>query len=80
MRGLKVRGVFPTYSAAQQKAKELRQFEPAFNVYVTQVGFWVPFNPENLDDVSAEYDEDSLNTLVKSKIEEDEKRQSGSAI
>ena len=75
MRGLKVRGTFPSHSMAQQKAKELRQFEPAFDVFVTQVGFWVPFNPQNLADVDAEYDEDALNNLVKSKVEEDEKRQ-----
>ena len=75
MRGLKIRGVFPTYSTAQRKSEELRQFEPAFNVFVTEVGFWVPFNPENVNDVETEYDEDALNDLVKSKIQEDEKRQ-----
>jgi len=74
MRGLKIRGSYPTYAGAQQRAKEMRELEPAHNVFVTQVGYWIPFNPQNIDDVQAEYSEDALNNLVKSKVKEDEKR------
>ena len=75
LRGLKVRGTFPTHSAATQHAESLRQTEPAFHVFVTQVGYWVPFNPTNVDEIKAHYDEDDLNQLVESKVKEDQKRQ-----
>lgn len=74
MRGLKVRGTFSTYEEAKENSESLRKFEPAFDVFVVQVGFWIPFNPGNLDDLSVQYDEDVLNQLVKGKVEEDEKR------
>ena len=74
MRGIKVRGTFPTYAGAQQRSKEMREFEPAHDVFVTQVGYWVPFNPQNMTDSQCEYSEDALNNLVKSKVEESEKR------
>jgi hypothetical protein len=74
MRGLKIRGTFSTYEEAKEKSESLRKFEPAFDVFVVQVGFWIPFNPGNLEDLSVQYDEDVLNDLVKGKVEEDEKR------
>lgn len=74
MRGIKVRGVFPTYAGAQQRSKDMREFEPAHDVFVTQVGYWVPFNPQHMTESQIEYSEDALNNLVKSKVEESEKR------
>ena len=74
IRGLKVRGVFPTQAIASQKAKELQKSEPAFDVFVGQVGYWMPFNPQNIGDINAEYDEEQLNQLIKSKNDEDAKR------
>ena len=74
MRGIKVRGTFPTYAGAQERSKEMREFEPAHDVFVTQVGYWVPFNPQNMTESKSEYSEDALNNLVKAKVEESEKR------
>ena len=74
IRGFKVRGCFPTLQVAQQKAKDLQSQEPAFDVFVGQTGYWMPFNPQNVNEIKAEYDEEQLNQLVKTKIDENEKR------
>jgi hypothetical protein len=74
MRGIKIRGTYPTYAGAQQRSKEMREFEPAHDVFVTQVGYWVPFNPQHMSESQIEYSEDALNNLVRSKVEESEKR------
>jgi hypothetical protein len=74
IRGMKVRGCYPTLQIAQMKAKELQSKEPAFDVFVGQTGYWMPFNPQNINEIEAEYDEEQLNKLVKSKIDENEKR------
>lgn len=71
--GVKVRGCYPTQEVASQKAKELQQLEPAFDVFVAQTGYWLANNPKTTNEIKAEYDEEQLNQLVKSKITEHEK-------
>ena len=73
MRGIKVRGVFRNYEEAQQRAEQMREFEPAFDVFVGQVGYWMPFNPMNVDGIQAQYAEEQLNNLIKGKLDEEEK-------
>merc|ERR1711916_246365 len=68
IRGLKVRGVYDTYEDATERAKELRDMDKHFHVFVGEVGKWLPWDPEpdskNVKD--AEYAETELNTLMKS--------------
>ncbi len=45
IRGLKVRGCYDTYAEAVGRAKTLQKLDPSFNVYVGQVGFWLPWDP-----------------------------------
>jgi hypothetical protein len=71
VQGLKVRGVFDTYGEAVNRAKTLQKLDPSFNVYVGQVGFWLPWDPDPHTVADQEYADDQLNTLMK-KYKENE--------
>ena len=76
IRGLKVRGVYDTAAEAGARAKTLQKIDPYFNVYVGQVGFWLPWDPEPSEVADQEYAEDQLNTLMKNyKQNESQKEQ-----
>ena len=72
VQGVKVRGVYDTYNEAVHRCKTLQKLDPSFNVYVGQVGFWLPWDPEPHDISDQEYADDQLNTLMK-KYKENEK-------
>ena len=65
MRGLKVRGVYDSYKEASVRAQLLRRKDPSFNVFVGQVGYWLPWDPECEAVPEQEYQEGQLNELVK---------------
>uniref|UniRef100_A0A6C0KZE9 Uncharacterized protein n=1 Tax=viral metagenome TaxID=1070528 RepID=A0A6C0KZE9_9ZZZZ len=77
VRGMKVRGVFPTQEEAEMRCKMLRQIDPNHDVYVGPVGLWVPFHPEAYKTGRVEYLEKELNQLMheKNKNEEQAKLQ-----
>ena len=64
VRGLKVRGVYETYREAKVKAARLQKVDRTFHVFIGQVGYWLPWDPEpdNIED--QEYLNNELNTLV----------------
>ena len=65
VRGVNVRGVFDSIQEAEKKARELQRKDRAFHVFVGQVGYWLPWDP-NADKVSdEEYLEEDLNNLMK---------------
>lgn len=65
VRGVKVRGVFDTKREADIRASVLQRLDPLFDVFVGQVGYWCPWdpNPHKIDDI--EYTDSNLNKLVK---------------
>ena len=64
MRGLKVRGVFDTRQAAEDRAKKLSTLDSGFHTFVGQVGYWLPWDP-NADKVSDEVFQNSqLNDMM----------------
>merc|ERR1712196_81095 len=65
MRGIKVRGTYDTLKEAQVRAKVLQKKDKNFNVYVGQVGFWLPWDPNPHKVENQEYFENELNELVK---------------
>jgi len=65
VRGLKVRGAYDTLKEAQVRAKVLQRRDPNFHVYVGQMGFWLPWEPEPHKIQNEEYLESQLNELVK---------------
>lgn len=72
VRGLKVRGVFPTQKEAELRCKMIRQFDPNHDVYVGPVGLWVPFHPDAYKTGRVEYLEKELNELMNEKKKADD--------
>ena len=66
-RGIKVRGVFPTQGEAELRCKLLREVDSNHDIYVGQVGMWVPFHPDAYKTGRVEYMEDTLNQLMADK-------------
>jgi len=52
MRGLKIRGVYPSYEEAKKRADDLQHIDPDFDVFVGEVGKWLPWDsdPNNAED------------------------------
>ena len=67
VRGVKVRGSYPSLQEAQLRAKTLREADPSHDVYVGQVGLWMPFHPEAYKTGHVEYMESELNQLMHEK-------------
>ena len=65
--GIKVRGVFNEYEEACKHAKQLQDEDKYFDVFVGEVGKWLPFNPkpdsDNVKDF--EYATKELNQIMK---------------
>lgn len=74
VRGLKVRGVYATHKEACARAKKLQGADPLHNVFVGQVGYWLPWDPEPSKVGEQEYAEKELNELMKKYQENDIKR------
>jgi hypothetical protein len=73
IRGIKVRGVFPSQQEAELRCKMLRQTDPNHDVYVGPVGIWVPFHPEAYKTGRVEYMEETLNELMSEKKKNEDK-------
>lgn len=73
VRGIKVRGVFPTQEEAELRCKMLRQVDPNHDVYVGPVGIWVPFHPEAYKTGNVQYLEKELNDLMHEKKKNEDK-------
>ena len=67
VRGVKVRGVFPSQEEAEMRCKMLRNVDPNHDVYVGEVGLWMPFHPEAYKTGRVEYMEETLNELMNEK-------------
>ena len=73
MRGLKVRGSYSTKEEAEARAKKLQTLDSNFNVFVGEVGKWLPWDPcadgvqsevfqnTQLNDMMEKYEENNVN-------------------
>lgn len=68
VRGLKVRGVYPTIEEAELRCKMLRELDPNHDVYVGPIGMWMPWEPDAYKTGRVEYLEDELNKLMQEKV------------
>ena len=77
VRGIKVRGSYPTLEEAELRCKMIREVDPEHDVYVGPVGLWMPFHPEAYKTGRTEYLEEELNQLMheKKKNEHEAKQQ-----
>ena len=73
--GVKVRGVYETYDEACKQAKNLQAVDEAFNVFVGEMGKWLPFDPAPDSEAvkNSEYANEELNNMMKSYLENQEK-------
>ena len=67
IRGLKVRGSFPSQQEAELRCKMLRELDPNHDILVGPVGVWVPWDPEAYKTGRVEYLEEELNQLMTEK-------------
>jgi hypothetical protein len=63
--GLKVRGVYSNHEQAVARAKALHKKDPYFNVYVADIGEWLPWDPDPDSVQDSEYANDDLNKLMR---------------
>jgi hypothetical protein len=68
VRGLKLRGVYPTQEEAQNKCVSLRKKDPNHDIFVGPVGVWMPWDPDAYKTGKVEFMEDELNKLHEEKI------------
>ena len=67
VRGLKIRGCFPTQQEAELRCKLLREIDPNHNIYVGPVGTWMPWEPEAYKTGRVDYLNPELNKLMSEK-------------
>jgi len=64
IRGLKCRGVYSNYEQATARAQALHKKDPYFNVYVAEMGAWLPWDPEPEEVQDQQYSNEQLNKLM----------------
>lgn len=67
VRGLMVRGSYPTQEEAELRCKMLREIDPNHDIMVGPVGMWMPWDPEAYKTGRVEYMEEELNQLMHEK-------------
>ena len=73
VRGVKVRGSFPTQEEAEQHCKRLREKDPNHDIFVAPVGIWLPWDPNAYKTGRVEFMEEELNKLHQEKIKNEKK-------
>jgi hypothetical protein len=74
VRGVKIRGVYDTQREANIRAQVLQKMDNAFHVYVGQIGYWLPWDPNPNDIQEQEYLNKDLNRLNKEYNKNQEKK------
>lgn len=74
-RGLKIRGTFGYHEEAEVYARKLQKEDPVHNIFVAEVGKWLPWDPQATEVKDQEYAEEQLNTLMKKKRENEEQKE-----
>jgi hypothetical protein len=75
VRGLKIRGVYSSNEEAVARSKKLQRNDTLHNIFVGEVGKWLPWDPEPSQIREQEYAEEKLNTLMKKYKENEEARE-----
>lgn len=75
VRGLKIRGVYSSKEEAESRSKKLQRSDQVHNIFVGEVGKWLPWDPSPHEVGDQEYAEDQLNTLMKKYKENEDARE-----
>tara|TARA_B100001758_G_C18364980_1_gene587938 strand:- start:6 stop:698 length:693 start_codon:yes stop_codon:yes gene_type:complete len=66
IRGVKIRGSYDSYREAEVRSKTLQKMDTSHNIFIGQVGYWLPWDPDpSSDKINSEYQEEQLNNLMK---------------
>jgi hypothetical protein len=71
VRGIKIRGSFEELEEAKLRAEILRETDPYNEIYVGEIGKWMPWEPDYYKTGQVEYLEPELNTLMQEKDKQD---------
>ena len=74
VRGLKVRGVYGNPKEAEIKAKKLQSKDKYHNIFIGDLGKWLPWDPQPHEIADQEYAQDELNTLMRKYKENEDNR------
>jgi len=72
VRGLKIRGSYASKEEAVARSKKLQRMDAIHNIFVAEVGKWLPWDPEPSQIGEQEYAEEKLNTLMKNYKDNEE--------
>jgi hypothetical protein len=75
VRGMKVRGVYGNPKEAELKAKKLQTKDKYHNIFIGDVGKWLPWDPQPHEITDQEYAQDELNTLMRKYKENEDNRE-----
>jgi hypothetical protein len=75
VRGMKVRGVYGNPKEAELKAKKLQSKDKYHNIFIGDVGKWLPWDPQPHEVKEQEYAQDELNTLMRKYKENEDNRE-----
>jgi hypothetical protein len=75
VRGLKVRGVYGNPKEAELKAKKLQNKDKYHNIFIGDVGKWLPWDPQPHEIAEQEYGQEQLNTLMRKYKENEDNRE-----
>jgi hypothetical protein len=73
VRGVKVRGSYDTSKEATLRAERLRKKFPHDNMFIGEVGKWLPWDPEPHEVSEQDYGNEQLNQLMKRYNQNEEK-------
>jgi hypothetical protein len=73
VRGVKVRGSYDTAKEATLRAERLRKKFPRDNMFIGEVGKWLPWDPEPHEVSEQDYGNEQLNQLMKRYNQNEEK-------
>lgn len=74
VRGIKVRGVYGNTKEAELKAKKLQSKDKYNNIFIGDVGKWLPWDPQPHEVGEQEYGQDQLNNLMRKYKENEDNR------
>ena len=73
VRGLKIRGVYPSQEEAEMRCKKIRDYDANHDIFVGPVGMWIPWDPDAYKTGRIEFMEEELNQLHSEKIKNEAK-------
>jgi hypothetical protein len=73
VRAFKIRGVYSSSEKAEKRCEEIRKFDRYHNVFVGEVGKWLPWDDDASNAEEAVYAEPKLNDMMKAYKESQQK-------